>query len=192
MPQSEPANNNVVLSQADYEIIDVDPHFSRVVKYFRGSDWLKVGLFTASGPAIVTAIEFFESGRKRFHVSPSAIRITAALGFTAGFLNQYAQSSLRFQGAIENSREVRKDRYEIKQRLAQGLSPYKENESSLSQWLRRTAAANSTHSFNYLGIFPWFNFVNHEHHGVSLKKYYETRPGEEEWGFNLKAPEDKA
>lgn len=183
--------NNVVLSQTDYEVIDVDPHFSRVIGYFRASDYLKWGLFTASGPAMITAFEFLESGKKRFHVSPSALRITAFLGFTAGFFNQYATSSLRFQGAKENAREVRKDRYEIKQRLSQGLKPYKENESDLPEWIRRVAAGNSTHSFNYLHLFPWFNLVQHEFHGVSLKKYYETRPGEEEWGFNLQWPGDE-
>lgn len=189
--KSEPASNNVVLTESDYEIIDTDPHFSKVIRYFRASDYLKWGLFTASGPTLITLFEYLESGKKRFHVSPSALRMTAFLGFAAGFYNQYASSSLRFQGAHENSREVRKDRYEMKQRISQGLKPYGEDESDLPQWIRRTAAGNSTNSFNYLHLFPWFNLVHHEYHGVSLKKYYETRPGEEEWGFNLKWPEDQ-
>lgn len=187
---SQPANNNVVLQQTDYEIIDTDPHFSRVIGYFRFSDYIKVGLFTASGPVLMTAFEYLESGKKRFHVSPGALRGAAFLGLAAGFFNQYATSSLRFQGAIENSREVKRDRYEMKQRLANGQTAWRQEESDLPGWIQRAAAGNSLHSFNYLHAFPWFNLVHHQHHGVSLKKYYETRPGEEDWGFNLEWPSD--
>lgn len=189
---SQPRTNNVVLPQTDYEIIDIDPYFTRVISYFRASDYLKWGLFTVSGPILMSGIEYFESGKKRFRVAPGALRLSTFLGFTAGFLNQYVQSSLRFQGAVENSREVKLDRFAMKKRLSQGLSAYGEDASDLQQqWIRRAAAGNSTHSFNYLHMIPWFNLVHHEFHGVSLKKYYETRPGEEEWGFNLVWPEDK-
>ncbi|CAN6643528.1 hypothetical protein TRVA0_020S00408 [Trichomonascus vanleenenianus] len=176
---------NAVLTQSDYEVIDVDPHFNRVVGYLRASDYAKWGLFTASGPALMTLFEYLESGKKRFRITPGVFRVSTFLGFTAGFFNAYVTSSLRFQGAIENAREVKLDRYEIKSRLAQGKSAYGEDESQLPAWIRRAAAGNSTHSFNYMAMFPWFNFVKHEYHGVDLKKYYETRPGEEEWGFNL-------
>lgn len=177
---------NVVLHNANYEIIDQDPHFTRVVRYFRPSDYLAVGLFTAAGPLYMAAVSYWNSGFKRVHVSPRNIRITAFLGLTAGFLNQYAISSLRFMGIKENGREVAKDRYEIKSRLVAGKTPYGHDESSQPEWIRDVAARNSTYSFLNLGVFPWFNLVKHEHHGVPLDKYYETRPGEESWGFDLK------
>ncbi|ANB11695.1 hypothetical protein AWJ20_4516 [Sugiyamaella lignohabitans] len=186
---STAASGNIVLPQADYEIIDLDPHFSKVVQYFRGSDYLKIAAFTASGPAFLGAVSYIESSGKSFHVSPRYLRLATFFGLTAGFLNAYSQSSLRFQGAVENSREVSKDRYEVKSRLAKGLNPYKVEESDLPEWIRKVSARTSIHSYNALAFFPWFNLVRHEFHGVSLDKYYVTRPGEESWGFDLKAPE---
>lgn len=177
---------NVVLHNAPYEIIDQDPHFKRVVGYFRPSDYVKIGLFGISGPAFLATTSYFSSGGKRLHVSPRMGRVAAILGLSAGFLDRYAVSSLRFQGINENAREVSKDRYEIKSRLAKGLDPYEVDENSLSPWLRGVAARNSTYSQLNMAILPWFNLVRHEHHGVSLDKYYETRPGEESWGFDLK------
>lgn len=183
--QTQPGAN-AVLPQADYEIIDIDPHLSRVVSYFRPSDYLKIGLYTVSGPAFLVGCKWFETQGKNMHVSGRFMRLATFFGFTAGFLSQYGQSVLRFQGAIENSREVKKDRYEVKSRLANGLSAYQEDESDLPAWIRTVAARTSTYSNNTLAFIPWVNLVKHEHHGVSLDKYYETRPGEESWGFNLK------
>lgn len=176
---------NTVLHNSQYEIIDTDPHFYRVVDYFRPSDWVKVGLFTVSGPAFLAACNWGSSGGKKLHLSGRMLRIGGALGFVAGFLNSYAASSLRFAGGSENAREVQKDRFEIKKRLSEGKPAWGEDESKLPDWLRATAARNSTYSFLNLAVFPWFNFVNHEHHGVDISKYYENRPGEEKWGFNL-------
>ncbi|PRT54341.1 NADH-ubiquinone oxidoreductase 20 subunit [Wickerhamiella sorbophila] len=178
------SQGNVVLHNAEYEIIDQDPHFSRVVKYFRGSDYLKIAAFAASGPLFLAALSGFSSGGKKFHVSPRMFRWSTGLGLTAGFLNQYGVSSLRFQGINENAREVALDRYEIKSRLARGEAPY--GESRMPEWIQNTAARNSTYSFLNISVIPWFNLVNHNHHGVSLDRYYETRPGEEKWGFDLK------
>jgi hypothetical protein len=188
---STQAKGNIVLPQADYEIIDLDPHFSKVVGYFRFSDYAKIATFTASGPLFLSIVSYVESSGKSFHVSPRYLRLATFFGMTAGFLSQYAQSSLRFQGAIENSREVAKDRYEVKSRLAKGQTPYRQDESDLPEWLRKVAARTSIHSYNALAVFPWFNLVRHEFHGVNLDKYYETRPGEEAWGFDLKKAQDK-
>lgn len=112
------------------------------------------------------------------------------ISFTSGFIFSYNRSIQRFQGVIENKREVEKDRYEIKSRLAQGLKPY--GETDLSSWLQKIAARNSTYSSTFNHIFPWFNIVNHEYHGVDLKKYYEVREGEEKWGFDLQLPEEES
>jgi len=40
----------------DYPLIDSDPHFSRVVRYFRPSDYATWGIATAAGP---TALYLF-------------------------------------------------------------------------------------------------------------------------------------
>lgn len=118
-----------------------------------------------------------------------AVRIATIVGFTAGFIYSYNRSSLRFQGVLENEREVQKDRYEIKSRLSKGLKPY--GETDVPHWIQRIAARNSTYSSTFNHIFPWFNLVQHEYHGVDLKKYYEVREGEEKWGFNLELPAEK-
>lgn len=170
-------------------MIDVDPHFSRVVGYFRASDYLRWALFTASGPLFVVWSEHIQSEGKSRKLSSRAFRIATMVSLTSGFIFSYNRSVQRFQGVIENKREVEKDRYEIKSRLAQGLKPY--GETDLSPWLQKIAARNSTYSSTFNHIFPWFNIVNHEYHGVDLKKYYEVREGEENWGFNLQLPEEE-
>lgn len=178
--------SNTVLHNAQYEIIDQDPHFSRVVGYMRPTDYLKWGLFAASGPSFLAGISWFSSGGKKVHVNPRFFRYSLMLGAIAGFLDRYAVSSLRFQGVAENSREVKLDRFYVKSKLSEGKSPFTDdNTNLLPDWVRGAAARNSTYSSLNLAILPWFNLVKHEHHGVDLNKYYETREGEEKWGFNL-------
>jgi hypothetical protein len=46
----------------DFPLIDSDPHFARVVRYFRPSDYATWGLATAAGP---TALYLF--GRSLLH-----------------------------------------------------------------------------------------------------------------------------
>jgi len=179
-------STNSVLHNSKYEVIDQDPHFSRVVSYFRPSDYLTLAGFTASGPAFLAGASWFSSGGKKIHISPRFFRYSLVLGAIAGFLDRYSVSSLRFQGELENFPEVEKDRYYVKSQLAQGKSPFTgTNENLLPAWIRGAAARNSTYASLNLALFPWFNLVQHEHHGVDLNKYYETRAGEEKWGFNL-------
>lgn len=185
---NKPAGGNIILPRTDYEIIDMDPYFSKVIRYFRGSDIMKIALFTASGPLVMATSSYFVNSGKSMYVSARYLRASTFLGFVAGFTNAYATSCLRFQGGRENSREVARDRYETKLRLSQGKSVYGIEESELPEWTRRVAARNSTNSFHYMAYIPWFNMAKHEFHGVSLDKYYEIRPGEESWGFNLTAP----
>lgn len=176
--------------QADYEIIDVDPHFSRVISYFRGSDYLAWGASTVAFPIGLQAWERFEPSAGAFKapgkVPAGALRAATLLGFVGGFYLAYVRSSKRFLGWEENAREVKKDRYEIKKLLSQEKLPYHENESVLNDRLKDISNRNSQYSFTTMAILPWFNFAYHPYHGVNIQKYYEVRPGEEEWGFNLK------
>ncbi|KAK6198561.1 NADH-ubiquinone oxidoreductase [Scheffersomyces amazonensis] len=180
--------------QGDYELIDVDPHFKRVVGYFRGSDYAAWGAATVGMPLALQAWERLEpaagSLKAPGKVPAGALRTATLLGFLGGFYLAYSRSSQRFLGWSENAREVKKDRYEIKKLLSQGKLPYHENESVLDDRLKDVANRNSQYSFTLLAIFPWFNIAHHPYHGVSIQKYYVNRPGEEEWGFNLKPYEE--
>lgn len=130
-----------------------------------------------------------QSEGKSRAVSKRAVRVATIVGFASGFFYAYNRSSMRFQGVLENKREVEKDRYEMKALLSKGAKPY--GETDLPPWIQRIAARNSTYSSTFNHIFPWFNLVHHDYHGVDLKKYYEVREGEENWGFNLELPEEK-
>jgi hypothetical protein len=46
-------------------------------------------------------------------------------------------------------------------------------ESNLSPYMQGIAARNSRYAGTFLHNLPWFNFVNHEHHGVDTAKYYQ-------------------
>ena len=45
--------------------------------------------------------------------------------------------------------------------------------SELEEHHQHMAARNSRNSNLFLGIMPWFNVVNHNHHGVDTAKYYQ-------------------
>ncbi|ONH76055.1 hypothetical protein BOH78_1561 [Pichia kudriavzevii] len=172
---------------AKYEVIDQDPLFSKVVRYFRGSDYLTWAGATVAGPLSLILLEKFEpaSGRQFKMPKPMFLRAGGLIGFTAGFFIAYNQSTKRFWGVSENAREVQKDRYETKALLALGKNPYGSDESTLSPYLQDLSARYSRNSQFLIGILPWFNFVQHPYHGVDLKKYYEVREGEENWNFDL-------
>lgn len=181
--------------QADYEIIDVDPYFGRVVSYFRPSDLGLWGLTTVAFPLSLQAWERLEPRAGSFKapskIPGGALRTATLLGFVGGFYLSYVRSSQRFLGWSENAREVKKDRYEIKKLLSEEKLPYHENESTLDDRMKDISNRNSQYSFTTMAILPWFNFSYHPYHGVNIAKYYENRPGEEEWGFNnLKSYEE--
>lgn len=190
--QYEPVRADI--PQSDYELIDADPYFNRVVSYFRGSDYLAWGASTAAFPLSLLAWERLEPVAGAFKkpgvTPPGALRAATLLGFTGGFYLAYIRSSRRFLGWSENAREVAKDRYEVKKLLSEEKLPYHENESKLDDRMKDIANRNSQYSFTMLAVLPWFNLAYHPYHGVDLKKYYETRPGEEEWGFTLKPLEE--
>ncbi|KAF2398295.1 putative NADH-ubiquinone oxidoreductase 21 kDa subunit [Trichodelitschia bisporula] len=156
---------------SDYALIDNDPHFKRVVGYFRPSDYA-VGAGTATlGPLAMLLME---------KVSPSYVgrggfapimRLNVAVGVTAGFLLMYERSASRFYGVNENAREVEMDMREMVDKAKRGEPLY--GESQLSEHLQGVAARNSRYSSLFLHIVPWFNFVNHNQHGVDTAKYYQ-------------------
>lgn len=174
----------------DYELIDVDPHFNRVVSYFRASDLGVWAASTAAFPLGLVAWERLEPVAGAFKqpgkVPAGALRAAGLMGFCGGFLLAYVRSSKRFLGWAENAREVKKDRYEIKKLLSQEKLPYHENLSKLDDRMKDIANRNSQYSFTTMAILPWFNLAYHPYHGVDIAKYYETRAGEEDWGFTLK------
>ncbi|EMG49281.1 nuo20.9 NADH-ubiquinone oxidoreductase 20.9 kDa subunit [Candida maltosa Xu316] len=175
---------------SDYELIDGDPYFTRVISYFRPSDYLNWGAITAAFPLGMKLWEKIEpsDGRnmKPTPLSGTTIRVATLLGFAGGFCLAYVKSSQRFLGWRENEREVKMDRYEIKKKLSLGLLPYDEHLSTLDDRTKDVSNRNSQYSHTLFFLIPWLNTSHHPYHQVDLKKYYVDRKGEEEWGFKLK------
>ncbi|KAK9479446.1 C-terminal of NADH-ubiquinone oxidoreductase 21 kDa subunit-domain-containing protein [Lipomyces japonicus] len=178
--------HDIPLPQGPFPLIDADPHFARVVRFYRPSDYLVWAGFTASGPIIDGLSEYvpYTASSKSFRESVEGFLYSTkstksifknypsiALGALAGFLYTYNRSSARFFGATENSREVEKDLKELKLRAKKGLPLY--GTSYLPENLQDLAARYSRLAQLKLYIFPWFNFVNHNNHGVDVAKYYE-------------------
>ncbi|KAK9454258.1 NADH-ubiquinone oxidoreductase complex I, 21 kDa subunit-domain-containing protein [Dipodascopsis uninucleata] len=171
--------------QGPYPLIDADPHFSRVVRYFRFSDYLYIGAFTASGPLLVGLMEYgpyfkvaksvpeicqaflhtIKQKQTMFGAKPSLI-----FGFLGGFFYAYNRSSARFFGLTENEAEVKQDRKEMRKRAREGLPLY--GSSVLPEHLQELSARYSRMAQFKLPIIPYFNVVNHNYHGVDTSKYY--------------------
>lgn len=121
------------------------------------------------------------------------MRLAGFVGLTAGFLTMYQRSirtfspsaqlnpgcarlltfldPVRFYGFSENSREVERDMKEMVSKVKKGESLY--GESSLTPYMQGVASRNSRYSGVFLHVMPWFNFVNHNQHGVDTAKYYQ-------------------
>ncbi|KAJ3932894.1 MAG: NADH-ubiquinone oxidoreductase complex I, 21 kDa subunit-domain-containing protein [Lentinula lateritia] len=178
-----------------YPVIDIDPHFTRVVRYFRATDYATWGATTVGVPGALLAWEILDpNGLKinRITLSPThklpagriamgnaiqivtrrmvaAMRVAAFLGACGGFLLAYQNSSMRFLGFTENAREAQMDLIELSQRAREGKPLY--GESHQSPWVQGAAHRNSVFSMLKFSAFPMFNFVNHPHHGVDTSKY---------------------
>ncbi|CAI2162100.1 20697_t:CDS:2 [Funneliformis geosporum] len=129
-------------SRTEYEVIDIDPHFNRVVKYFRPSDYALWASVTATGPAFMFMMERTGGPSKGL---PIALKLSTVLGASAGFLLAYQRSSLRFWGWIENYKEVEKDRQEMTKLVEQGKPLYgpeymSEFNQKASSWFTRYSA----------------------------------------------------
>lgn len=78
---------------------------------------------------------------------------------------------MRFYGATENAREIELDSREMVAKVKAGQPLY--GESRLSPYLQGVAARQSRYSALFLSTVPWFNFVNHNQHGIDTAKYYQ-------------------
>jgi len=149
-----------------YPLIDSDPHASRVIRYFRASDYATIAAATAAFPAALYFWETAEPTRIRMRTS---LRLGGLFGFVGGFLFAYQNSSLRFWGWTENKREEEMDLVELRERAKQGKPLYGESDQPL--WVQGAAHSNSAFSQLKFHALPWFNLVNHPWHGTDPAKY---------------------
>ncbi|CAK5273802.1 unnamed protein product, partial [Mycena citricolor] len=149
-----------------YPLIDSDPHASRVVGYFRGSDYAYWAGCTAGAPAALWGWEKMD--RTGFRMR-SQFYVGAWLGFCAGFMIAYSRSSKRFWGWSENSIEEKRDLQELSQRAQEGIPLY--GETNQPQWIQAAAHRNSQFSQLKFSLFPMLNLVNHPYHGTDPAKY---------------------
>ncbi|KAK8194840.1 NADH-ubiquinone oxidoreductase complex I, 21 kDa subunit-domain-containing protein [Phyllosticta capitalensis] len=155
----------------DYPLIDSDPHFTRVVRYARPSDYAVGAAHVAAGPALLLLMERVSPsyvGRRGF---APIMRATCFISLAAGFLKLYSRSTLRFHGVTENRREIDMDMREMVDKVKKGEPLY--GVSTMSEHLQGVASRNSRYSVTFLPFLPWGNFFNHNHHGVDTAKYYQ-------------------
>ncbi|KAG8626411.1 hypothetical protein KVT40_005356 [Elsinoe batatas] len=158
---------------SDYPLIDNDPHFKRVVRYARPSDYAWGAGVAAAVPAtfiVMDRVSPFPGLPKTLHRGP--LRLNYFLGATAGFLYFYSRSINRFYGFTENRREVELDMREMTDKVKKGEPLY--GTSSLSEYMQGVASRQTRYTGVNLAILPWFNFVNHPYHGVDTAKYYQN------------------
>ncbi|CAG8450949.1 5269_t:CDS:2 [Paraglomus occultum] len=154
-----------------YKAIDLDPHFTRVVRYFRPSDYVAWGAVTASGPAFVLGFERINPTYTGPAGVASMLRYATLLGACAGFMFAYQRSSLRFWGWTENQREYEKDLREMRQRVREGKPLY--GAPSQPEYAQQASSWHSKFAALKFAAYPWFNFANHNQHGVDTSRYYE-------------------
>ncbi|KAA1468833.1 hypothetical protein DENSPDRAFT_772002 [Dentipellis sp. KUC8613] len=160
-----------------YPLIDADPHFSRVVRYMRPSDYAVWAGATGAFPGMLYLWEMADPTKVRLR---TPLRLGGLLGFIGGFLLAYQRSSVRFWGWSENKREEEKDFKELSERARLGLPLY--GESDQPEWVQAAAYRNSAFSQLKFQAFPMFNFVNHPFHGTDPAKY----------GVKTDAPKDES
>ncbi|KAL1924867.1 uncharacterized protein VTP21DRAFT_4521 [Calcarisporiella thermophila] len=151
-----------------YPVIDTDPHISRVVRYFRPSDYAAWGVGTAAFPALLYGMDQVNPTRAPRGLG-TALKLATFFGAVGGFMFAYQRSSKRFWGWSENEREVQLDKEEMEQRLKEGKPLY--GESHLSPYMQGVSSRTSKYSALKLHAVPWFNTTNHESHGVDTSKY---------------------
>lgn len=141
---------DVNVLRTPFPVVDADPHFGRVVRYLRPSDYGLWAAGTLAAPAALYGLEMADStlprGMKphphgRFVHLRHSLRLTAFLGFAGGFLLAYQNCSLRLWGWKENQLEQDRDREELGARAAQGLPLY--GETDLPEYIQGVAHRNS-------------------------------------------------
>ena len=92
---------------------------------------------------------------------------------------------VRFYGFTENSREVDMDMREMVGKVKRGEPLY--GESTMSPYMQGVSARNSRYSGLFLHVIPYWNFVNHNNHGVDTAKYYQQAEREIDAESKVKA-----
>ncbi|KAI1841459.1 hypothetical protein JX265_001473 [Neoarthrinium moseri] len=156
--------------KTDYPLIDNDPHFKRVIGYARPSDYAWGLGMAAGGPGALLLMEKFAPSHVGRGGFARAMRLAGVIGAIGGFLYFYQQSTFRFYGMSENAREVEMDMKEMVAKVKAGEPLY--GESRLTPHMQGVAARQSRYSALFMYGIPWFNFVNHNQHGVDTAKYY--------------------
>ncbi|KAI9704039.1 MAG: hypothetical protein M1820_005661 [Bogoriella megaspora] len=154
-----------------YPLIDNDPHFKRVIRYARPQDYYWGATAAAAGPAGFYLWEKISPSYVSKGGFPPMMRLCTIMSLTGGFLLGYQFSIHRFYGLTENRREYEMDMREMVDKAKKGEPLY--GHSRLSEYMQGVAARNSRHSGLFLYVIPWFNFVNHQQHGVDTAKYYQ-------------------
>jgi len=108
-----------------------------------------------------------EVGRGGF---ASIMRLSGTLGVISGFYLLYSRSINRFYGFSENRREIDMDMREMTDKVKAGKPLY--GVSTMTEYMQGAASRQSRYAGTFLHVMPWFNFVNHNQHGVDTAKYY--------------------
>lgn len=153
-----------------YPLIDSDPHFKRVVGYARKSDYAAGAATAVAGPGLMVLWEKIAPSYAGKGAFAPIMRLSGVIGAGAGFMIFYQRSIMRFYGFRENQREVDMDMKEMVAKVKKGEPLY--GVSTLSPYMQGVASRNSRYSGVFMHILPWFNFVNHNQHGVETAKYY--------------------
>ncbi|KAI9795601.1 MAG: hypothetical protein M1833_006922 [Piccolia ochrophora] len=156
---------------SDYPLIDSDPHFKRVIKYARPGDYLYGIAMSGIGPSLMLFWERVSPSYVGKGGFASVMRLTGLISVTGGFLLFYQKSILRLYGWTENAREREMDMREMVDKVKNGEPLY--GHSRLSPYMQGVAARNSRYTGVFLHLIPWFNFVNHNQHGIDTAKYYQ-------------------
>ncbi|KAK6341714.1 hypothetical protein TWF696_008781 [Orbilia brochopaga] len=161
-----------------YPLIDNDPYFGRVLRYFRASDYATIIGSTAFAPGAYWLMDYCSPAYMSREALRSGMRNCGVIGLTGGFLLAYQRSSLRFWGWTENEREVQMDMREMIDKVKRKEPLY--GETTLTPYMQGVAARNSRYSQLMFYVFPWFNLANHDQHGVDTAKYYKAAEEEME------------
>ncbi|KAG9704204.1 NADH-ubiquinone oxidoreductase-like protein 21 kDa subunit, partial [Aureobasidium melanogenum] len=146
-------------------------HFKRVLGYARPGDYMYGVAFGASIPATMTLMERVSPTGVSRSVFASVMRLSGGIGLFAGFYLCYSRSINRFYGFTENRREIDMDMREMVDKVKRGEELY--GKSQLTEYMQGVASRQSRYSGIWIHMMPWFNFVNHNQHGVDTAKYYQ-------------------
>lgn len=82
--------------ETEYPPIDTDPHFRRVVRYFRPSDYYTMAGAAVAFPSALFLLENSDPSRARGRLG-AALKLSAFLGLTGGFLLAYQRSTCTYE-----------------------------------------------------------------------------------------------